>query len=49
MSKKVKNLITNELTAKFKELDGVAVISPSGIDGIKNNLFAGGFATRACG
>jgi large subunit ribosomal protein L10 len=38
MSKKVKNLITNELTTKFKPLEGVAVISPRGIDGIKNNL-----------
>jgi len=38
MSKKVKNLITNELAAKFKPLDGVAVISPRGMDGIKNNL-----------
>ena len=38
MSKKVKNLITNELITKFKPLEGVAVISPRGIDGIKNNL-----------
>jgi large subunit ribosomal protein L10 len=38
MSKKVKGLITNELTAKLKALDTVAVISPRGIDGIKNNL-----------
>ncbi|MGA2229396.1 MAG: 50S ribosomal protein L10 [Tepidisphaeraceae bacterium] len=38
MSKKVKNLITKELVTKFKPLDGVAVISPRGIDGIKNNL-----------
>ena len=38
MSKKVKNLITGELTTKFSTADAVAVISPSGIDGIKNNL-----------
>jgi large subunit ribosomal protein L10 len=37
MSKKVKNLITVELAGKFKPLDGVAVISPRGIDGIKTN------------
>jgi large subunit ribosomal protein L10 len=37
MSKKVKNLITGELTAKFKSVQTVAVISPRGIDGIKNN------------
>jgi large subunit ribosomal protein L10 len=37
MSKKVKNLITGELTVKFKPLDGLAVISPRGIDGIKTN------------
>ncbi|MGD0462457.1 MAG: 50S ribosomal protein L10 [Tepidisphaeraceae bacterium] len=38
MSKKVKNLIEKELTAKFSPLDGVAVISPKGIDGTKTNL-----------
>jgi len=38
MSKKVKNLITQELSVKLKSLEGVAVISPRGIDGIKNNL-----------
>jgi hypothetical protein len=38
MSKKVKNLIEKELTEKFSPLDGVAVISPKGIDGTKNNL-----------
>jgi len=37
MSKKVKSLIEKELTTKFKPLDGVAVISPKGIDGTKNN------------
>jgi ribosomal protein L10 len=37
MSKKVKNLITGELAGKLKALQGAAVISPRGIDGIKNN------------
>lgn len=37
MSKKVKNLIEKELVAKFSPLEGVAVISPKGIDGTKNN------------
>lgn len=38
MSKRVKESITNEMTAKFKDVDGVAVINPRGIDAIKNNL-----------
>jgi ribosomal protein L10 len=38
MSKKVKNLITGELAKKIKNLDGVAVLNPRGIDAIKNNL-----------
>jgi large subunit ribosomal protein L10 len=38
MSKKVKSLIEKELSGKFSELDTVAVISPRGIDGVKNNL-----------
>lgn len=37
MSKKVKSLIEKELSTKFGPLDGVAVISPMGIDGVKNN------------
>jgi large subunit ribosomal protein L10 len=37
MSKKVKSLITKELAGKFSSLEGVAVINPRGIDGIKNN------------
>lgn len=37
MSKKVKGLITNELTSKFKGLDTVAVISPRGMSGVQNN------------
>src|SRR5436305_8131753 len=37
MSKPVKDLITKELTAKLKELDGVAVINPRGIDANKNH------------
>jgi large subunit ribosomal protein L10 len=38
MSKKVKSLIEKELISKFTPLDGVAVISPKGMDGTKNNL-----------
>ncbi|MDP9173283.1 MAG: 50S ribosomal protein L10 [Planctomycetota bacterium] len=37
MSKKVKSLIEKELTGKLGNLDSIAVISPRGIDGIKNN------------
>ena len=37
MSKKVKSLIEKELNEKFNPLDGVAVISPKGLSGIKNN------------
>ena len=37
MSKKVKNLITGELKKRFDGIDGVAVISPAGIDGTKNH------------
>jgi ribosomal protein L10 len=37
MSKKVKNLQTMELKQRFSELEGVAVISPRGIDAIKNH------------
>jgi large subunit ribosomal protein L10 len=37
MSKKIKSLIEKELNAKFNPLDGVAVISPKGIDGTKTN------------
>ncbi len=37
MSKYVKNLITKELTGRLKDIDGVAVINPRGIDGNKNN------------
>jgi large subunit ribosomal protein L10 len=38
MSKKIKSLIEKELSAKFGPLDSVAVISPKGIDGTKNNV-----------
>ncbi len=38
MSKQVKNLITNEITARLKDLDAVGVINPRGINAIKNNL-----------
>ena len=37
MSKPVKDLITKELTARLKELDGVGVINPRGIDANKNH------------
>jgi len=37
MSKQVKDLITKELTAKLGALEGVGVINPRGIDGIKTN------------
>ena len=38
MSKQVKNLITKELTDRLKDIDGVGVINPRGIDATKNNL-----------
>jgi large subunit ribosomal protein L10 len=37
MSKKVKSLVTGEMTKRFGEADAVAVISPQGIDGNKNH------------
>lgn len=37
MSKFVKNLVVRDIAEKFKEVDGVAVISPSGINATKNN------------
>jgi large subunit ribosomal protein L10 len=37
MSKLVKDLITKELTTRLKELEGVAVINPRGIDANKNH------------
>src|SRR3954466_3037810 len=37
MSKYVKDLITRDLAARLKGLDGVAVINPRGIDGNKNH------------
>jgi large subunit ribosomal protein L10 len=37
MSKQVKNLITKELTDRLGKLDGVGVINPRGIGGIKSN------------
>src|SRR3954464_12194592 len=37
MSKYVKNLIMKEVTAKFKDVEGVAVINPRGINATKNN------------
>lgn len=37
MSKKVKNLITKELASKLKDLEGLAVINPRGINATKTN------------
>jgi large subunit ribosomal protein L10 len=37
MSKQVKNWIMQELTERFKSLEGVGVINPRGIDASKNN------------
>jgi large subunit ribosomal protein L10 len=37
MSKFVKDLITKELALRLKEVDGVGVINPRGIDAIKNH------------
>jgi len=37
MSKKVKDLITRELSQKFQTIEGVAVINPRGIDATKTN------------
>jgi ribosomal protein L10 len=37
MSKLVKGLIQNELSARLKDVDGVAVINPRGIDANKNH------------
>lgn len=37
MSKPVKDLITRELADRLKELDGLAVINPRGIDANKNH------------
>ena len=38
MSKQVKDLITREFQERLKDVDGVAVINPRGINAIKNNL-----------
>src|SRR5205823_13727736 len=37
MSKRVKDLITNGLSNRLKDIDGVGVINPRGINAIKNN------------
>ena len=41
MSKQVKNLITKELSDRLKDVDGLAVINPRGIDGIDDRRKAG--------
>ncbi len=38
MSKKVKSLIEKEMSDRFKDLDGVAVINPRGIAATKTNM-----------
>src|SRR5580698_7073052 len=37
MSKVIKDLVTKELNNRLGKLEGVGIISPRGIDGIKNN------------
>src|SRR5688500_19675104 len=37
MSKQVKDLITKDLSGRLKDLEGVAVINPRGIDANKNH------------
>src|SRR5688500_3244252 len=37
MSKYVKNLIMQEITSSLKDIEGVVVINPRGINGIKSN------------
>jgi large subunit ribosomal protein L10 len=37
MSKKVKNLIEQDLASRFSGLEGIAVVNPRGIGAIKNN------------
>lgn len=41
MSKKIKGLMERELTARLKDLEAVAVISPRGINAIKTNQIRG--------
>jgi large subunit ribosomal protein L10 len=48
MSKKVKSLIEKELSSKFNAVEAVAVINPSGIDGIKNNKLRRQFREKGC-
>src|SRR5688572_19447130 len=38
MSRKVKDLITKEFSSRLKDVDGVGVINPRGINAIKTNL-----------
>ena len=38
MSKYVKNLIIKDVTDRFKDVDGVGVLNPRGINATKNNL-----------
>jgi large subunit ribosomal protein L10 len=37
MSKKIKSLVQNEIGKRIKGVEGLAVLNPSGLDGIKTN------------
>lgn len=41
MSKKVKALVERDIKSRLGDIDGVAVISPVGLDGLKNNRLRG--------
>lgn len=41
MSKKVKSLLEREIKSRIGDVDGLAVISPRGLDGQKNNKLRG--------
>lgn len=41
MSKKVKSLVERDIRSRLAGVDGVAVVSPVGLDGIKNNKLRG--------
>ena len=36
-NKDVKQMVVKDFESRFKELDGVAVVNPRGMDGIKTN------------
>lgn len=41
MSKKVKSLVEREIKSRIGDVEGIAVISPRGLDGLKNNKLRG--------